>query len=262
MISLRELIIFAILLAVPFLPWKKIYEAGWNRFRIIVPSAVDQFDTLLRKRWPTIQTRHLFLFSFILTGIAILFFLIESLFQLPSIPLPVGVTGGILLPFLVMYMLKPNIEAGFLFEIRLIYTVLRTQITGGATPQEALALVIQVADILKKDLMEVQLAWNGNLVLTLEQISKKYSTDELNLLLSLIREMHQAGLSNQKNVIRSFDDMKEMMQDEISAKETMSDEKEMEMLELSSMAYIGALMFLMVLPIIGDIVGKFTNIDM
>jgi Flp pilus assembly protein TadB len=259
---MREFTILAILLALPFLPWRKIYEAGWDRFQLLVPSAVEQFDTLLRKRWPTIQTRHLFLFSFILTGISVLFFFVGSIFRLSTLPLPVGVMGGILLPFLILYMLKPNIEASFLFEIRLIYTVLRTQITGGATPQEALALVIEVAEILKKDLMEIQLAWSGNVVLTLESISMKYGTDELNLLLSLIREMHQAGTSNQKEVMSSFDDMKEMMQDEISSKEAMSDEKEMEILEISSFAYIGALMFLMVLPVIGDIVGKFTTIDM
>src|SRR5690606_16983834 len=139
------------------------------------------------------------------------------------------------------YFLKPNIEASFLFEVRLMYNMLRTQVYAGATPQEALEVVSEVPGILQKDFQEILLVWGGDIQPVLQQIANKYATEELNLLLSLIKEINQAGASNQQDVIDAFDGMKGMMEEEIAAKEATKDEKEMELLELSGMTLIIAL---------------------
>ncbi len=252
--------IVVILIVLPFLPWKLMYEYIWQKFRLFFPDSVDQFDTLLRKKWPLFQTSHLFFISFILVTISIIFFLVGNFLRWPTVPLPVGVMGGVLIPFLFIYILKPNIESSFLFEVRNIYTTLRTQIAAGASPVEALELVTDMADIMKQDIEEIKLVWGKKLDDTLKKIAKKYSTDELDILLSLIREMHNAGSSDQKEVMKSFDRMKEMMEDEISAKEAANDEKEMDYLEVSSNAFIFSLIFLMIVPVVGDIIGRLINL--
>lgn len=257
---MRDLFIVAILIALPFLPWKQMYEFVWEKFRVFFPDAIDQFDTLLRKKWPMFQTGHLFFISFVLVTMSIIFFLIGNFLRWPTLPLPVGVMGGILIPFLIIYILKPNIESSFLFEVRNIYTTLRTQIAAGAKPIEALELVTDMADIMTKDIEEIKLAWGKELDDTLKKIAKKYSTDELDILLSLIREMHQAGSSDQKEVMKAFDRMKEMMEDEISAKEAANDEKEMDYLEVSSNAFIFSIIFLMIVPVVGDIISRLLNL--
>lgn len=245
---------------VPFIPWKKVYNNLWGKFELYLPGPVEEFNTLLRKKWPLMQTRHLFFVSAILIGIVTAVYFLGTFLNLSTLPLPLGVTIAILLPFIGVYLLKPNIEAGFLFEVRLIYTVLRTQITAGAGPQEAISLAIDTAEILKKDLQDILFAWGGNIDLTLKAIADKYNTDELNILLSLIREINHAGASDQKEVLESFENMREMMEDEITAQEVKNDEKEMEMLELSSFGFIFALFFLMIIPIVDDVINTFNQI--
>ncbi len=260
MIHLNDLIIIGLLLAIPFVNFKWLHKNIWTKFVILFPGTIEQFDTILRKRWPRFNTSHLFLFSFTLTMLSILLFFVGAFLHLPTISLPLGILGGVTLPFILIYLLKPNIEASFLFEVRNIYMVLRTQIMAGARPKEAIELASEISEILKRDLQEVLLNWGGSIDPVLEKIAEKYETDELNILLSLIREMNTAGASNHREILEAFDHMKEMMEDEITAKEQMNDEKEMEFLEMSSFAYIFALIYLMVIPIVSDIASQFNQL--
>ncbi len=258
---MKDLIIIFMFFLIPFLPWKRLYALAWDKFEVYLPDAVKQFDTLLRKKWSLIKTSHLFLFSFILTMILVYLYFFGTFLGIPTIPLPLGISVGMSIPFLFVYILRPNIEAGFLFEIRLIYSALQTQIVAGAKPKEALELAIQVSEILQDDLKDILLAWGGDIYSTIECISLKYDTDELDILLSLITEMNQAGAKDQKNVIDSFDKSKEMMEDQLAAKELAKDEQEMELVEGSSFILIFAMFFLLVIPIVGDIVNLFNNIQ-
>lgn len=257
---MRDILVVAALLAIPFIPWRKSYEFVWEKYRVFIPGTIEEFDILLRKKWPMIQTNHLFLFSFILITASFGFFLLGSFLHLPTLPLPVGVMGGFILPFLAMHILKPNIEASFLFEVSNIHKGLRTQVIAGARPQEALSIACDTAEILKSDLEEILLHWGGDVDDTLQKIAEKYTTDELNILLSLIREMNKAGASDHKEVIQAFDRMKEMMEDEIANKEAMNDEKEMDLLEMSSFLYIFALIYLMIIPLLGDVINNFNQL--
>lgn len=258
---MREFITLVLLISIPFINWRKSYNWIWKRIRLLIPDSLDQVDVLLRKKWPTVQASHLFLLSFILICMFSFLFLLGNLLKFPTIPIGLGVSIGLITPFLGVFILRPSIESSFLFEVRNIYTVLRTQVIAGARPIDALDLVHDTADILKRDIAEIQLAWGNEINPTLDKIATKYATDELNILLSLIQEMYHAGTTNQQEVMASFDRMKEMLEDEIRDKEKANDDKEMTYLEISSFAYIGSMVFLMILPVTGDIVSRLNNLN-
>lgn len=251
---MREIIIILLVLAVPLIPWAKVFQFCWSQFKDMIPGAVDEFDTLLRKKWSMLETRHLFLGSCLLILISVGIFLLGALFSIPTLPLPVGLSLGLLAPFLVIYLIKPNIEAGFLFEVRYMHAEIKVQLAAGATPYEALSLVAQRAVILKSDIEEILLVWGNPIDQTLQKIANKYATDELNVFLTLIHEMNQAGHTNVKEVMQAFDQMKETMEIELLRQEEAKDAKEMKMLEIFSFFYVIALIFFMIVPVVGDVV--------
>lgn len=257
---LRDIIILSILFMMPFLPWKRIYEASWSKVQLWMPGNIEEFDILLRKRWPTIQSGHLFFFSFLLATLSIVFYLISTFVRWSTLSPGVTIFISLVIPFLAIYILKPTIESSFLFEVRQIYSVLRTQIVAGAHSKEAMKLAVDTAEVLKTDLEAIQLAWGGDLEHVLQNISKKYATDELNILLSLIREMNVTGTSSHKNVLEAFDDMKEMLEKETVDKELANDEKEMEYLEISTIVYVIVLILFMVLPVVMDTVNRLNQL--
>ena len=91
---MKDIILIAILLAIPFVNYKQLYEKIWERFSLFFPSIVEQYDTILRKKWSMIRTHHLFLFSFVLTLLSILFFFFGVFLNLPTVSLPIGIIGG------------------------------------------------------------------------------------------------------------------------------------------------------------------------